>query len=104
MKALLRNGIVIRFEATAGEPNNPLARVILQIPRRIFSQKDTEKLKSHPDIVNVQLWEEVRDLIHPDDEIYTVDIKINSLSMRVEDMMRRAADIIAGSLSVEKIK
>jgi hypothetical protein len=100
LKALLSNGIVIRFEATAGEPFKPLVRVILEAPRQVFSKKDTEKLQGHPDIVDVEFLEDIHNLISPGNDLYTVEIKINSLSMKIKDMMRRAADIISGILSV----
>ncbi len=104
MKALIREKIIIRFEATGGNPHEPLARVILEIPRQSFSKEDEERLRKHPQIANVEFREDIRDLINRDNDFYTVDIKISSLSLAVKDMMRKAADTIAGAIYVEKIE
>ena len=104
MKALLQGGIVIRFETTEGNPHEPLARVILETPRQSFSKEDKERLKKHPEVANVEFRRDIRDLIHRDNDFYTVDIKISSLSLAVKDMMRKAADTIAGAIYVEKIE
>lgn len=104
MKALLKGGIVIRFETTQGEPCEPLARVILEIPRYLFSKEEEEKLKSHPEIVNIEFREDIRDLIKRNSDFYTVDVKIKSFSIHISDMLRKAADVIMGALHVEKIE
>lgn len=104
MKALIRGKIVLRFEATGGNPHEPLARVILEIPRQSFSKEDEEKLRKHPEIASVEFRRDIRDLINRDNDFYTIDIRIKSLSISVRDMMRKAADTIAGAIYVEKIE